>query len=530
METTQNKTELEQLKDIFFNCLRNWPVFIVSFAVCSLLGAVYYLTADKVFQVNAQVSIRHDESLSGAPMSSSGSSSLMSVFGFGRGSSANIEDETLKLQSHGYIKNIVKKQSLNFNYTKKKFGGFSKTPLYDQSPVTLKTDDTVSDTITGGLTFQLKVTPEEVKVKVKRGFKTLGNHTLNSFPGIVQTPFGDFELSQSPYFNRYEYPMNISVSWGSFDYWTQIYQNRLEVDFEKKTSDIIHLSMKTDNIPFSKKFIAEVIDVYNEEWDKDKKVVSNKTVDFLNTRIAESNEKLNDVDKQILDFKKQHNLTEIEADVKMYLTQSAEIQAAFLEAKTQLDLVDMINKFVEDPANKNSLIPFSLSTADPAFAGMITVYNEEVVRRKEFALGTENLPGAYDESMNMYRRNLIESLNNVRKGLKITVDNIKNKENELSRKIGDIPQIEKNYVQLRREQELQQEILIFLLEMKEQVGAKGITLLPKLKVMDQPYVLNKPVSPNLMKISFLIVLFGGVIIPAVIIYNLPKKRLFVRKK
>jgi hypothetical protein len=56
--------------------------------------------------------------------------------------------------------------------------------------------------------------------------------------------------------------------------------------------------------------------------------------------------------------------------------------------------------------------------------------------------------------------------------------------------------------------------------MREQTAIKGISLLPKLKVIDPPYVLNKKVSPRLINMALVIFIFG-MGIPLFLIYGIP---------
>ena len=528
MASDQKKTEFEQIKDFISLCLRHWYYFVISMFICGGIGIFYYLTKKPVFTIMSQVSIRANESLLGSSISSS-RSSLLSSFGFGGGSSDNIEDETLKMASQGYVRNIIKDLNLNTAYTQTKLWGFNKNPLYDQSPLVLSVDDAVSDTILRRLPFTFKIKPEETTVKLKLGFKTIIDEKIKSFPAVINTPFGEFTLSKSPFFDNYDYPMTVEAFYGGHDFWAQVYRAGITVDFEKKTSDIIHLSINSENIPLAKNMLNNLVDIYNKEWSNDKELVANKTVDYIDSRLEMVSDNLFAADKDIQTFKDKYNLTEIEADVAYYFAQSTEVQVALMEAENQLVLFDLIVDFINNPENKYTMIPFSLSTSDPGFTEMITKYNEQLIElNKILKSGTELNPNlnSYNQQFELMRQNILQSIDKVKEGLKISLNTIRKKDKDLNAKLGNIPQIERDYIQLRRNQELQQGVYIFLLEMREQAGVKGISLLPKLKVIDAPYVINKPVSPNLMKIALMVFFFGGIVFPISLIYGFPylKKR------
>ena len=154
MEIRNNKSEAEQIKDLILLILRHWSYFVVCFIIFGVIGLIYLKIATPVMQVSARVALRNDESLSGgSPMASA--QSVMTVFGFGSSSSDNIEDESIKLSSHGYLRSMVEKLELNKVYIQSKCLGLVRTPLYDQSPIVVSTNPAVADTLTKSIHFLL---------------------------------------------------------------------------------------------------------------------------------------------------------------------------------------------------------------------------------------------------------------------------------------------------------------------------------------------------------------------------------------
>ena len=299
MSMQENKSEIEQIKDTIFLWIRHWYYFFIGMAICVALAVVYIKVKNPVMKVAAQVAIRQDESLTGTP-SVSRNQSLLSAFGLGR-SSQNIEDETLKMGSQGYIKKIVKKYALNFNYKQTEFFGLIKTELYDQPPVIMSVDEAISDTV-APVVFKIDIRKDQTFIKMKQERKTLGKYVLKSFPSVLETPLGKFTISKSEFYDLYEKPVNIKVLYTSFDYMTQIYREAIEVDFLKKTSDLIQLSMDTENPPMAKQILNEIISTYNTEWETDKDIITSKTTHFIEERLKSVYEDLLQADKSIQIF------------------------------------------------------------------------------------------------------------------------------------------------------------------------------------------------------------------------------------
>ena len=536
MKIQESKSEFEQIKDTISWGLKHWHYFVISMVICIVLAYVYIKVKTPVMMVSAQVNLRNDESLmSSSSVSGNQSSSILNAFGIGEGSQ-NIEDETLKMNSQGYLKKVIRKFALNFDYKQSEFLGLIKTELYDQSPLILSVDEAISDTITSPVLFMLNVEKDYTTVKVKWKKKLIGEYKVNAFPSVLETPLGAFTISKSANYDAYEIPMKINVFYTSFDYISQIYQETILVDYEKKNSSLIQLSMNSKNVVFAKKILNEVIANYNAEWESDKDLVKERTKDFIDNRLRIVNDELVQADIAIQNFKDKYNLTDIVADVEYYYTLSGSLQPALIEAETQLKISDLVVDFVSDEKNKYAPFPLSASSSanstSPGLSDVIDKYNEALAKRNEMyrSNSQSTFVKELNERVELQRGALLQSAENLKKGLQITVDNLKKKESEFKTKIGKIPTIEKSFLELKREQELQQTVYIFLLELREESGVKGVLLLPKLKVIDEPYVVNKPVEPNLMKVAITALFFGGIVFPISAIYGFTLVNNYMRRR
>jgi len=524
------KSEWELIKETIVLCLKNWYYFVISMVICCALGIAYLKLATPVMSVLAKVSLRHDESLVGSSTLGKGSS-MLSAFGLGN-ASENIEDEANKMGSQGYLRNVIKNLDLNKQYIHKK-NLFVKEKLYDKSPVTLNAAPTIADTLMPVLIFTLKVNESgSTKVTMKRARKTIGKYEVPSLPTVLQTPYGDFTLSKSAYYDNYKKPMTIKVIFTSYDYMAQDYNDVLDIDFEKKNSDIINMGMISENVFLAKNVLNALIDNYNREWASDKQAVANSTLAYIDERLKFVSDSLKQADYNIKKFKDKYSLTEIEADVEYYLKLSGALQPAILEAKSQLGMIDVALDFIKNEKSKYAPLPLSVGTTSETLPEVIAKYNELLQKRNDFYRSGElsSLAKSLDEQIESQRSTLIQTMVNIRKGLQVSVNELQKKEAETNSKIGNIPAIEKDYISLKREQEVQQTIYIFLLEMREESGVKGINLLPKLKVIDAPYVENDPVSPSKIKVALIVLLFGGIALPFSAIYGMPYVRAYFRKR
>jgi hypothetical protein len=438
----------------------------------------------------------------------------MSAFGVG-GGSQNVEDESKKMASHGYVKKMIKNLDLNKVYVQSEYSGIVKTQLYDQSPVIISSDPFLPDTLTASLEFIIEVKKDDVaNVKLKMLKKTIGKYKIDTFPAELETPAGRFTLSKSPYYDGYKKPFKIKALFTNYDYMAQIYMEILNIDFEKKNSDLINLSIDHENPVLAKRILNEIIGVYNLKWQENKNILSEKTNAFIDERLRTVVSDLGAVDDNIRSFKDKNKLTDIKADVTYYFEINAELQARLTDAETQLKLIDIIFDFVKDGNNKSSLIPFSTTTLDPSIAEVINKYNEALLTRNDLYSNSPGITGviqSMDIQIEAQQKNLLQSLANIKKGMQISLAELKNKEKEVNSKITNVPSVERQYMDLKREQEIQQVVYLFLVEKREETMLRAVSLLPKLKVIDDPYTVNIPVSPNLKKVAIIVLFLGGLL-------------------
>ena len=529
MNTSPTKSEKEQIKEIILLCFKHWYYFVISFFICGILGIVYLKITTPIFQVSASVSLRHNESVTGGG-NVGGGTSMMSMFGLGK-NGENIEDEAHKMGSHGYLRQIIKDLDLNKIYEQPKFGGFIKNNLYiDTTPIILEVDPAIADTLSLAVSFSLDFQSNKTKIKIKAGKEKLGKYEISSFPATINTSYGNFTFRQTSSFEPYvEESSRLKITFISYDNMAQLLQENVTVDFEKKASDIVHLSIQSDNIPHAKMVLTKIIDYYNYEWDQDKQLVYKKSIEFLEERIAQAQVTLNVADSKIAQIKGENNITYLGNDIASYMLMSGELQAQLLDAEIQLNIANIVVEFVQQDKNKYSLIPFNVS--EKGLSEAIVRYNEELMKLNEInkANTQSELTLSLNNQIELQRQNLLLSLNNIKQSLQITVDNIKKKDREVNRKLNEVPSLEKVYTEARREQGVQQSVYLFLLEMREEMGLKQANILPKLKVFNQPYAHIKPLSPNKLKIA-VVILFFGTFLAFAMIYGLPYANTILKRK
>jgi hypothetical protein len=406
---------------------------------------------------------------------------------------------------------------LNKNYTLLKYWGIKKLSLYDKSPVSIGYGENFTDTLNAVVFVDVSVEGEIATIKMRINKEKLGKFKFERFPATVTTPYGEFVFNKTPYFNHYGKSFKLSMVIHGSDLQSEIYGGMLTVEEERKSSDIIHLKVVDNNIDRGKDILSSIIRVHNEEYAKEKSFLGERTADFVNGRLEDVSAELIQADAEIQVFKEKYGLTDIAADAEGYMAQGSELMPLLISSQSQMEAIKLMDSYLSDPQNEYTQIPFVLvPTGGEELMKAIVTYNEELAKRNEmFQSGRKRTPitKSFDIQLTAQRENLLLALKNTRRSVEISVKNLEKKESELMKKMNQYPVMEKTFLELKRRQELKQALYIYLQQKKEETIMNSVTVNQKLRIVDEPYPLSKPVSPSLFKIMLIVVFFGGILFP-----------------
>ena len=530
MNTTKEKSEFEMIVDLLKSWLRRWYYFVAGILICGIMGGTYYKLKTPEYEIRAMVALRSEDNSGGIS-----GFSLMKSLGFGKSSTgSNVEDEAIIIASHGSAKKMVKELDLNKEYTLLKFGGLKKMSLYNQTPITINYADDFTET---SLVAEIKLSAkgEAVTINLKINDEKIGKYKFDKLPANISTPFGELAFEKTAYYNDYGTSFNMEMLVLGDDLESEIYSEKINASEERKSSDIIHLKIVDDNIERGKDVLNTAIDVHNRAYADEKTTLGQHTIDFVNQRLEEVKAELDSADTQVQRFKEKYGITDPEADAKGYWDQASELFPYLVETQAQLEAIKLTDSYLSDPDNTYSPIPFVImaNRGGEELMKVISAYNEELSKRNElFQSGKKASPvtRSLDNQLKMLRESLLLALKDTRSSIEMSANSLKKQEAELRRKVKDYPEMEKGILELLRDQELKQALYLFLQQKKEETITSSVAVNPKLRIIDKPFPVNKPVSPNLMKILLIVIFFGGILLPLSAIALEPQIISFWRKR
>jgi capsular exopolysaccharide synthesis family protein len=260
--------------------------------------------------------------------------------------------------------------------------------------------------------------------------------------------------------------------------------------------------------------------MYNRDTNNDKNVVGVKTEQFINDRIAIISGELGSTEQELESYKRRSGLTDLKQDAQVYLQENSEYEQKRIENATQINLINYLQEYVQNPANKESVIPANVGLQDMSLATLINSYNDQVLERDRLLrTSSPNNPVIQNlnTSIKAQHANVINSIASVRNGLLIAKQDIERQAGKYNVRIEQAPEQERILTNISRQQEIKSGLYLMLLQKREENSITMAATADNAKIIDAPLADGAPVSPKKQMI-LLIALVLGVVIPAGVIY------------
>lgn len=505
-----------------------WKWILGSIMITLLLGLVFFRSQQDKLQFKATVLIA-DNAGSGQ-MSQLSILKQLDAFGVSK-TSTNIYNEQQVLHSKALIQKVLSELNLYYTYTQTNY--LKPYELYDASPIEVRMD--YDDMLLIGKPVKMTVEYDangkfKVKGKIPKFFGVdKFAYELDQLPTTITTEIGDIHIYlKNPNIVPEE---KIQVEIHNPINLLRAYQQSYISTEVPKDGDIVHITLNEKNLQKGIDFIELLINTYNQDAIEQINRSANFTAVFIDSRLNLLKEELTDVEHNLQTYKQQNKLTNIEVDAGLFLEQSNIYDQKKNELDIQLQLIEYIEDFVKQPENKYALIP-NLGLTDVGLVAVIQEYNKLLVNRERIASGSSaSNPGLQSLELQIQsgRSSIQNSIATSRKGMEISIKELENQNKFLSSQLKKIPQQEREFIEIKRQQEIKAALYMFLLEKREEASLSMAITVPKARILD-PADSALRTSPNI-KLIIIAALFLGVFIPIVTLFmKFTLKRTFVDRK
>lgn len=528
LEDLQEQEEQSALdfQTIYSTLILNWKWFLLSIVLCCALAVAYVKLAPKVFQSSTKILIKDDESKKSGGAAGAAAASMSNLsLGF-MSSSNGIDNETEILNSRFLVQQTIKNLKL---YAEYKHGGMLvDTLIYAKQEVNVDMDTTSLKQLNAPM--KLTITREGGIYHVKgKYFKPIDaetfekapyeiNKTLAKLPAQIRTKAGTLTLTQNPVYELKE-GTELKVEMISPIKASKEYFKRLTMNQTKKTANTVELTFNDESRERGVDFLNGLIDAYNYQANIDKNEIQKRTEDFINSRLAKISTELTGNDTNLEKYKQKNRMVDIGLNAKQAVLSSDQFDQELNKANMQVELLNEIGKYMDQPANKYQPIPTNVGLEDESATALIGQYNSLALTRKQLLhSASEDSPvvtpitAQLEDLMTAIKRAMFQA----RINMKIQRNSIADMASKYEKTIGVTPEQEKALTQIGRQQSVTSGLYLMLLQKREETSMSLASTADKAKIIEPAAFVDK-VSPKGI-IALLIAFILGVAIPAGIIY------------
>lgn len=504
-----NQSDYIDVKALLRTYISKWYYFLISVVVCCALGYAYSLRHPNDMAVRANVLIQPENS-----NQLSGFGDLSSLFG----SNGYVEDEIFVIGSHSLYRDVVKNLELN-RFHLVKDGLLSSYIAFPEYPVDVIAPG-VADTLRTSVVFRIKVDKDgKAKVKVKAKRKNVADLRDVTLPAVVKTPYGDFTVMETQWYPKGE-NVNTTIVFSGYEKAAEALTKDVIVEMPSRKSNVISLAYDTPNAAYGSAILNEIIDLYNIRGINEKNLQGEKTAAFLEGRLNILARDLNIAESDIQKYKEHNGIVDVASEAMYQTEKKGQLETELLAAATELEILKMTKDFLKDTVNRYDLVPIDVS--NEAVSKGVQEYNALAVKRIQLMKSAK--PGnpilvQLSQQMDAARNNILFTAEKAVDASEIKLKELRKEKYSADARLSNIPTQEREYINKKRQQEVKQQLYLFLLQKQEETAMVLANSVPKGVVIDRAYTLSEPLGISLGLRLAICALFGLLIPPLAIYLN-----------
>lgn len=509
---------------IYSTLILNWKWFVLSLIVCLGMGYLYLRYTRPQYQATAKLLIKDDDQNKSRGM---GNSMIQNAANLGFISNSNgIDNEIEILSAQDLATQAVIDMKCYVNYYHK--GTFKDQLVYKEQEVNVDLD-----------LAHLKKLNAPIKLKIEKdGNKYLvtGSYyipvdafssqkepvkiekTLASLPASINTRVGTLSFTKNGNFKLKDGESLKAIIVTPYMA-ASGYAKALTVSQTSKTTTIAELVLKDEDPQRSIDYLNTLIKVYNRQANEDKNEISYRTEQFINQRLEKINSELGSTEGQLESYKKRNNVVEMKLNATAAIANSDTYAQKLQEANTQVELLNELGKYMNEPGNKYQPIPSNVGLTDESSTELINEYNQIALNRnKMLHSASESSPTVTPLTAQLedLTKSIKRAMRQAKLGMEIQRNSIAHQAAIYANQIGNSPEQERVLTQIGRQQEVKSGLYLMLLQKREENSISLAATADKGKVIDAPSLVGKvsPKSSIIMQIALVL----GLAIPAAILF------------
>ena len=454
------------ISEILRAMLSKWYLFVICLAIT--IGYTLYKTAriEPTYTRSIQILIKSDKK------GNSIDEQMENFANMGFRSSTNAYNEIYIFKAPETTIETARRLKLNVEYSKSR--KYHPITLYGKNVPVFVEFRNVKENERAGLNIEVR--PDSTFTLSNFTGKTIAeqrvvNGKLTNAPQtVVSTPVDTVVLSYNPAYTIRK-PVAYAVNHIELSNAASKHIGKLNYTLDENDNNLITITTNDHSIERADDILRTIVDVYNENWVKDKNKAARETKEFIDTRLGNISNELDEIESRISDFKSNNLLPDIEEQYARDLSREKELKKQRASINKELEKSGLFLKTLQNETKEHVLLPLNPDINNKNILSLIQAYNDKMLERNKLVSNSsENHPIVkdMDNELSSMKKAIVSSVNS---HINIATTNLQSTEKELKNLQSEIANNPKHKTYLEskeREQSVKENLYQFLLQKREE--------------------------------------------------------------
>lgn len=451
--------------------LYHWPLFLIVMAVCIGLALWYAASQPPSYTVRAKVTIK-DDTQAGDMKTALQEITISQT-------PKAMESEVQKLKTRELIGRVVDELQLWSTYHVET--SYGEQEVYTTSPIRFQLLDQKRPI--SGQSFSIVIESKDHYILTQPG----GNEIRVPFNSTSSNAFGTWKLDTTGHLVDY-IGKKMVVMLSSHEDATNAWIARLNVALNK-SAPIVDIDVEDTDPERGVLVVNHVIKSYKMLDIEEKNKVTESTLRFIDDRLTDVTGELTSVEKDVEGYKSSQGLTDISSQSQVYLQSVQENDSELNKVNVQLNVIDGIEKYINS-AGSNGNAPATLGIEDPGLNNLVSqlaILNLE--RNKLLATTPEDNPlfAPLNSQIQSTKNAIKGNIRAIRSSLLATRKQLQGFNFKAESSIKNIPGQERQYLSIKRQQAIKENLYVYLLQKREEIGLQYASTLSDINTIESAY-------------------------------------------
>ena len=510
----RTQTNNFSISEILYAMLSKWYWFVIALTIT--VGRSLYNTAriEPTYTRSTEILIKSSQK------GTSLDEQMETFANMGLRSSTNAYNEIYTFRAPETTIETARRLKLHIEYSQK--GKYHSTTLYgERVPAFIEFCDLDIQDKAG---FDIEIRPDSTFRLFNFNGKTIteqrtieGKITENA-PTFIATPIGTVSLIHNPVY-KIRRPVTYSAKQIGLNNAAGKYVGKLRYSLNGEDNNMISISTDDHSIERADDILRTVVEVYNENWIKDKNKAAKDTKRFIDTRLGYVSSELDKIESDISAFKSDNLLPDLETQSEMQLAKERELSKKRISMQNELEKSEYFLKSIRDKSKEHVLLPLNSGINNANINSQIAEFNTMMIERNNLASkSSEDNPAVKDIDLvlSSIRNAIISSVQTHIKGITTKQNSLEKEWKTLQSEIAKNPKHTTFLASAEREQSVKENIYLFLLQKREENQLSQEFTPNRTRVLTPPSGSYEPTAPQKTR-SLILSIIIGLIIPAVLI-------------